>query len=473
MEKTSSNARRVWWGVFLLAILASFGPAWVRGGERATEVVKNGASVPPGAAAFALKEISAFDVPEPVWPHFNSGKYCPCGAEPNERVKRYPSFQSARPLYGSLVVGAQPGQRGSGLCYQFVVDESGGTGRGYDRLYFDTNRNGDLTDDGYKAPRRDIPKMDHFASPSLPANTCFGFLRIELRADDEPEHRLEVMPRLFVSQAAQSNVHVSFATTKAHQGLIQVGDEKFQAVLGHDYLAIAGWFDHPRTALHILPGDNPLRGRPAWRGGMQLSSMHRHGDTFYRFAATPTGDKLFVWPYQGPLGTLELGAGGRNVGDMSIAGSLSSRDASVSLSAELAVLPIKPVRSCRLPAGDYGPALLTVTYGQLNLMVLRNSHADGRPRGRAPGLNEVYPIKIRADRPFVLDFSSKPQVLFASPARDLRLRPGEELNVKAVLIDPALDIMFRSVRKGKRLDPKVAIKRANGSILAEGVMPFG
>ena len=397
------------------------------------------------AAAFDLKEISTFDVPEPMWHHFTSGQYVKCGAEPNERVQRYPPFESSKPLYGSLVVGTQPGRRDSGLCYPFAVDESAGTGQGYDRLYFDNNRNGDLTDDGYKAPRRDIPHMDRFESPSLKANVCFDFLRIQLTADDDPERRLEVMPRLLVYKDDPSGRYVFFITTKAYEGLIQVGAEKFKAFLGHNG-DIAGWFDHPRTALHILPADNPARGRPAWRGGMQLSSTHRRGGMYYRFAATPAGDKLFVRPYQGPLGTFEIGSGGRKVGDAAIVGSLGSRDTTIALSAELTVLPIQPVRTCRLPVGDYYPEFLTVTYGRLQFVVLRNSHADGQPRAYARSEPQVFPIEIREDKPFVLDFSSKPQVLFALPVKSHRVCLGDELTVKAVLTDPALDIMFRSIR---------------------------
>ncbi len=314
--------------------------------------------------------------------------------------------------------------------------------------------------------------MDRFESPSLKAHICFDFLQIALEPNDEPRRRLEVMPRLRVYKDAESGAYLSFVTTKAHEGSIQVGDGKFKAVLGH-YGDIAGWFNHPHTALHILPADNPARGRPAWRGGMQLSSMHRRDGVYYRFAATPAGDKLFVWPCQSPLGTFEIGAGGRNVGEVSIAGSLGSRDAAVALSAELTVLPIKPVRSCRLPVGDYYPDLLSVTYGRLQFLVLRNYHADGQPRAYVRSRPQVYAVKIREDKPFVLDFSGKPQVLFAAPARDLRLRPGQELAVKAVLIDPALDIMFRRISEGRQLDPKVTIKRASGAIVAEGVMPFG
>jgi hypothetical protein len=358
-----------------------------------------------------------------------------------------------------------------GLDYPFALDESAGTGRGYDRLYFDANRNADLTDDAPGTPRADVARKVRLGPSSSAGDVWFDSLAVRLAADDNSARRLELWPHLLIyGDNGASRAYVFFIGAKAHQGVIQIGEQKFTAVLGYNQ-TIKGWLDQPETALHLLPADDPARGRPAWRGGMQLSALHRRGDTYYRFAATPAGDKLYVWPYPGPLGTLEIGAGGRSVGDLSMSGSLSSRDASVSLSAELAVLPITPVRSSRLPAGDYGADLLSVTYGQLRFMVLRNGHADGRPRGRTQG--EVYPIKIRADQPFVLDFSSKPQVLFASPARDLRLRPGEELNVKAVLIDPALDIMFRSISKGNELEPKVVVKRADGSILAEGVMPFG
>jgi len=47
------------------------------------------------------------------------------------------------------------------------------------------------------------------------------------------------------------------------------------------------------------------------------------------------------------------------------------------------------------------------------------------------------------------------------------------LQVKAVLIDPSLDIMYRRIRQGDTLNPKVTIKRADGEVVAEGVMPFG
>lgn len=72
---------------------------------------------------------------------------------------------------------------------------------------------------------------------------------------------------------------------------------------------------------------------------------------------------------------------------------------------------------------------------------------------------------------------------------------GDEIEFAAVLVDPNLDIMIRglddtsvkvdreykdsdgkvtrTVKVNKSLDPNVVIARADGEIVAEGVMPFG
>jgi len=154
-------------------------------------------------------------------------------------------------------------------------------------------------------------------------------------------------------------------------------------------------------------------------------------------------------------------------------GSLGTSDTAVLLSDERDMGGSLPVRSCKLPVGDYYPGFLSVTYDGLQFGILRNYHADGKPRGRIANRSQPGTLQIRADRPFVLDFSGRPQVLFALPAKDQRIRLGSELLVKGVLIDPTLDIMFRYIRADRQLDPKVVIKRANGEIVTRGAMPFG
>ena len=77
-----------------------------------------------------------------------------------------------------------------------------------------------------------------------------------------------------------------------------------------------------------------------------------------------------------------------------------------------------------------------------------NYHADGGPR--AVDRIRNYFIKIRKDKPLVLDFANKPRVLFASPAKDKTFKPGDEIQVKAVLIDPVCDFMIRGLDDSSR-----------------------
>jgi len=61
-------------------------------------------------------------------------------AKPPSIIRREPKPVSQYPLYGRVQVGKQP-------PLLFRIDEAGGSGRGYDRLILDFNRNTDLTDD--------------------------------------------------------------------------------------------------------------------------------------------------------------------------------------------------------------------------------------------------------------------------------------------------------------------------------------
>ncbi len=221
--------------------------------------------------------------------------------------------------------------------------------------------------------------------------------------------------------------------------------------------------------------------------------MHAISGKYCRFSTTPLGDKLFVKLYDGALGTFEVGTGGRDIKEISMRGSLRSQDSAVAVGGNLENGWPKSAQKCQIPSGDYLPAYITVKLGRLSIEVSNNYHADGKPRGG--GSNKVYGINIREDKSYVFDLSNKPEVLFALPAKDQRVKLGEQLLVKAVLIDPKLDIMIRGLddttRKQKKeyatsdgqkrtveqvmsLDPKVVITRANdGEKIAEGVMPFG
>ena len=75
-----------------------------------------------------------------------------------------PKYVSEKPLFGSLKLGSPKTVR------FFVLDESGGTGKGYDVLYFDANFNNDLSDD---IPVKVVP--DKYGRKNFPIKTLIDY----------------------------------------------------------------------------------------------------------------------------------------------------------------------------------------------------------------------------------------------------------------------------------------------------------
>jgi len=421
--------------------------------------------------AFPLEGVSVFDLPEQAGQQFLVGQRIVCTDKADPNVSQYPKFTSSLPLYGAAEFADPQDEDAPGEKYFFSLDESRGTGTGYDRLYFDLNHDRDLINDHPLAVQTNPPSATILGYSDVKQQTCFESLSIPFPCGPDGARPIEMMPRLVVSNSGYSSL--SLVTTRVRKGPIRFAGKKCDVLLGHCYVN-SGWFDQPWTALHLIPRGSSRSWD--WWGGDRLNAMHQADGQFYTFSATPNGDKLTVRPYTGPLGTFEVGPGGRNIDRLAIRGSLRSKKTAVAVGDVTDGTRPESVRSCRLPVGDYLPEMVSLDYGSLFINLSNNYHSDGKPRD-TPHRRWVYGIAIRQDKPFVLDFSNKPAVLFASPARDYRIKAGEELLVKAVLIDPVLDIMIRDLNTGgdrsTSLDPKVTISRSNGEIVAEGVMPFG
>jgi len=436
--------------------------------------------------AFNLNEVSVFELEEQLRREFVRGQRGECSEQTGEVVKVYPAFKSAKPLYGSVPFAREYGDKNSGVQYHFALDESAGTGKGYDRLYFDLDRDVDLTNEKPLLPWKDPPAGASLSYSSIKQQVCFNCLSIDLDFGSTGKRPLEIMPRLLVSDSGYTSM--TFVTTKAHKGQIELADQRYDVILGHDS-SIGGWFDQPSTGLHLIPEGS--RRMPGWWGSDQLNAIHKIGGTYYCFSATPAGDKLIVRPYDRDLGRFEVGRGLRDIQKLEARGSLRSKDAGIAVGGEMEHGWPKYAQRCQVPVGDYLPRFLRVKMGRLSILISHNYHSDGKPRDRGDR-PYVYGIKIRKDEPFIFDFSNKPEVMFASPAKGQRVKLGEELTVKAILTDPKLDIMIRDLEDTTRkhreigpdgkprpyetnvsLDPNVVITRADGEKVAEGVMPFG
>ncbi len=433
---------------------------------------------------FKLREVSA-----PL--NFDAGQMAECSDQPHAAVKAYPDLRSSRPVYGMVRFGWQPTEPDSGSVFHFAVDESQGAGRGYDRLFFDLDQDLDLRNDDVIVRRSPASVPAKVGKARSRQEIMFGLLKVPFDMGDAGRRPVEIRPSLVVSERdGEERKGMRFVRTRYYEGDIRIGSQPFKARLGNDYF-ISGRLDAPVVALVL---NRPNVWGPTWVAGDRLMAAHKIGGQFYTFAASPTGDELTVHPYRGDLGAFELGPGGRTLDQLTVSGSLTARDRAVPVGAGTDDYEWKGIwegaRRCEVPVGDYLPSHLSIRFGRLRIAVSQNYHSDGKARDRA-GRPLVYGFQIQKDKPFVLDFADKPEVLFASPVKDQRLKLGDELGVKAVLVDTKLDIMIHNLDDTTRkqtkdahgkalgyernlsLDPTVLITRANGERMAEGVMPFG
>ncbi len=430
---------------------------------------------PGGELAFDLKEISVFRLDElgPAAKNasvgFLDGHRGWCQNAPLAEVF-YPKLRSKKPLYGSVeFVSRRHSESELRISYAFVIDESRGTGKGYDFLYFDTNHDRDLTNDSPVRSLKDPPKQALSVYPADRQQVCFETLDVLVSLDRETARPIKFLSRL---GGLPNLPYLSLVTLQVHTGTVKIGGESFTALLGHSG-PVGGWFDDPHTALRLVADKGQ---EPGWSGGDRLMAIRGIAGTLYRFSCSPAGDRLTARPVTCPFGTLKAGPGARNLpgSEVTMQGSVRSKEALLGIGEVDGEGQTRPTTSWRLPAGDYQPYYLRVHMGSLDIEVSDNPHSDGRPRDRGARPYK-YGIQIRPDRPFVFEFSNKPEVMFASPAQDLTVQRGATLEVKAVLVDPNLDIMIRGLRYGNGNDvvPSVVVTRQGGEIVGKGTMPFG
>lgn len=473
-------------------------PAWVvsmilagifcnqRMADAAKEAETQQRTQAPGEVIATMKEIPAWEVGERARGTFLDGSYGSV-QEQKQGGCTYPDFKSETPLYGQVHFQSVAGNAGSSPTFFLALDHSEGKADVYDLLYFDENADRNLTNDPPHRARQDLPEA--LARKSLSIREQVWFEPVKLTFDFGPAgpHPVEMMPRLWVYTSGSKMLN--FVPTTVRTGTFAIAGNTYRAFLGYQHW-ISGRLDQPGTALLLAPES----GAPSmWWGADELRATHLLGRRYYRFSCTPVGDQLFARPYDGKLGVFEVGAGGRDVEKLEMDGSLYSKETAVAVGNTVGKEWPEPTRRCEIPVGDYYPAIMHISLDSIRLTVSNNYHTDAR--GRPPDRREtVAGITIREDKPYVLDFSNKPAVVFEQPKEDRRIRPGEELKVEAVLVDPILDIMIRglddtsatvketykdpdgterTLQRPKSLDPKVVIKRANGEIVAEGIMPFG
>ncbi len=266
------------------------------------------------------------------------------------------------------------------------------------------------------------------------------------------------------------------------QAQITLANRPFEIILGF----------HPEREFYIY--DMKKGFGPYWSGSQSLYSYHKFDNKFYEFMLIENGTKIAARPYTGPLGIIQFGKGGRELEKVELNGSLKNED-------DIAV-PVRVINKenwpniateCAVPVGNYTPSNIYIHYDNLLIRISDNSTNSQYLSNRK---DIVYGIQVREDKPYVLDFSNEPKVIINYPPNSqTSFSRGQEIKFAAVLIDPKLDIIIRGLHDKsvkvykefkdqngkvvhattlyKSLDPNVVIARADGEVIAEGIMPFG
>ncbi len=417
------------------------------------------------AKVYALEEISVFDCPDPAKSQLLSGQLTTeCGRTPIEGIT-YPAFKSSDPIYGAVTFGMSLFDPQAGLRYHFALDRSAGAD--YDRLYFDVNRDSDLTNDRAVGLAKDPPD----GMPGLPGNVSFEKMQIEMDyGPGQGRFTQVIMPR-FWNQG--ESTYMFFTAPTARRGKIKLGSGEVELVLGQAH-TIAGRYDTPMTGVFLNGTRESLPVAACWR---------RVDGTFYSLLVTPAGDKVTVTPYAGPFGVLETSAGDRDMEAPTLEfGWIYSKDALIDID-ECS----RQEGKLNLPVGDYRPFRLAVRYAQRRVGLVVDTVQLGQPNA-APA---TFPIAIRQDKPFVLNFSGKLDVVFKSPNAGDRLKTGQTLKIEAMLCDTTNGLMISALEdttqktgstklpSGREMDmfesvaPTIKITNASGKVVSQGTMPFG
>jgi len=406
---------------------------------------------------FPLKEI-----PTPASEGFRDGPRAVCLKAPSTDVARYPRFTSSAPLFGRIDLDSNAsGGRGL-VAYHFALDESKGTGAGYDTLYFDANSNLDLTDDKLLTGQPGAPELTTpFENVAIPWNFGPGM----------PSRTVEFIPGLR-SDTSRDTTWFILAYASARRGRIRIGRRAYDVTLTCQG-SINGRYDNPDMK-SMLYAVRP--GRVCFFKHHRLFNIHAPenevfpliqmphvGGKWYRFSTTPLGDVLSVKPYNGDTGVLRMGSLDRP-GSLSAMGYILNRETFIRLEEKDDCGYASWVDRCDIPVGDYDVGYLIVKAGSLQVGLRHNTASDGIPNDR-DNHPPRYFIEIRKDKPFNFELPKALSVLFASPAKNQRFKPGDTIEVRSALLDPVRDI--RVTRIGESLVPRITITDSSANVVSE------
>jgi hypothetical protein len=366
--------------------------------------------------------------------------YIQCVAGRPADVTSYPAFTSAEPLFGEIRFPLDRGRDGHEtyrLCL-VALDESKGTGTGYDTLYLDVNGNRDLADDKPSTPVASPPQAEHapprsvfLSDVSLPAEKDAGVASVALS------------PCIYGS-AEPGKVGVTFFPAQARRGNVRIAGRKYEVRLST--ASVTGRYDTSLTKFVLYrPQTRPIVSWPGVYGPQAEekisgppSKMWYIRDRWWKLKTNAAGDRVSVEEYKGPTGILRAGKPGEQY---EMKGYLMSRGT------ELAVVEpgskseasYRMTAQQRLPVGDYAIEHMAFQVRDWHVEVDRDYPPYDREGGDARA--DEYFIRIRERETFDLEPPRSVSIRIVSPEASEVHRPGDKVAVRGGLVDSELGII--------------------------------
>lgn len=291
-----------------------------------------------------------------------------------------------------------------------VLDESGGTEKGWDTIYLDTNRNGDLTDEqpislakaSYRS-RTDWVTVNAHQGPAGGVRT---------------DHPLQI--RVTLNSPTSSNPYIQLSRKGCWKGLIDTNKGKVECAavdsngngVSGDRVAVKGGLQYEAGGDYIFINTNGYSQLAALSYGphcITLNKVTKVGGKFYDISVSPVGDKITVAPYEGGMGDLL-------VTGKSIQG-VNGRIQSLYVTGEPGVYSLDDCKgqSVSLPSGRYRITSASVALNTSNKMSLRCS--------------SELPVTIEAGKQAVIPIAGRLSMALESGKQALTFAPGSSQSI--------------------------------------------
>ena len=388
--------------------------------------------------------------------------YCNLDDKLQDQVKGKPAFKSEKPKFGQLTFSSEAipmSEREKIRGILLALDESGGTGKGYDTLYLDVNRNLDLSDDpavtGKVTDQGSMKNIRFESAAKLPYNQLTGGSNTNIA-------RIDIQ----VAQPTEKYTYCSAFLNGCWSGEIDSNHGKIPfrlADMSGDGVYGTNWdflSEIPKMGDAVqlaLAGDKDFGdANDPYNEQYFFSKAVSVAGKLYVFKPSESGDKLEVAAYAGPVAHLAFKTVPIGKTPLKVKTALAAGETGIYW------LP-KDGKSMNVPAGKY-----KVYMAELEVI---DSKGKTWSVQAMPTKNSI--ISLAKGKTVTAKIGGPIKMSIGSDTPDIALKPGGELNVNLAFTFSTGQNAGGINQIGSRAQPNIVLKNAKGKVLDKQTAGFG